>query len=99
MIEPSPYTEERLRQRMARMPEDSHTPERAPPTRGAVMNRMAPCYDLGCLGVGLGARFRRETLDRGARQLFAKEALTEGEPRALLPEAPARDQAAGVRHG
>lgn len=47
---------------MARMPEDSHTPERAPPTRGAVMNRMAPCYDLGCLGVGLGARFRRETL-------------------------------------
>lgn len=32
------------------------------PTRGAVMNRMAPFYDLGCRLVGLGRAFRARTL-------------------------------------
>lgn len=40
--------------------------EPIPATRGAVMNRQAPFYDLGCALVGLGRRFRAETLRHAA---------------------------------
>lgn len=36
--------------------------ELTPKTHGAVMNWQAPFYDLGCVLVGLGKWFRRETL-------------------------------------
>lgn len=45
--------------------------EPVPETRGAVMNRSAPFYDLGCRLVGLGPAFRARTL--------AYAALTPGE--------------------
>lgn len=35
--------------------------ERAPETRGAVMNWQAPFYDVGCALIGLGRSFREET--------------------------------------
>ncbi len=40
--------------------------EFTPETRGAVMNWPAPFYDLGCVLVGLGRRFRAETLRHAA---------------------------------
>lgn len=33
-----------------------------PTTKGAVMKWMAPLYDVGCTAVGMGKRFRQETL-------------------------------------
>lgn len=41
-------------------------PEAAPETRGAVMNRLAPFYDLGCRLIGLGPAFRAQTLTLAA---------------------------------
>lgn len=40
--------------------------ELTPETRGAVMNWSAPLYDLGCVLVGLGRRFRAEMLRHAA---------------------------------
>jgi len=40
----------------------------APRTRGAVMNWQAPFYDFGCALVGLGQRFRAQTLRHAALQ-------------------------------
>jgi ubiquinone/menaquinone biosynthesis C-methylase UbiE/ribosome-associated toxin RatA of RatAB toxin-antitoxin module len=37
-----------------------------PCTRGAVMTWLAPLYDLGCAAVGLGRRFRQQTLRHAA---------------------------------
>ncbi|MDX1251529.1 MAG: methyltransferase domain-containing protein [Gammaproteobacteria bacterium] len=42
------------------------TDESPPHTHGAVMRWQAPFYDLGCALVGLGRRFREETLRRAA---------------------------------
>lgn len=42
--------------------------ESVPRTRGAVMNWQAPFYDLGCALVGLGRRFRAQTLRHAALQ-------------------------------
>lgn len=43
-------------------------PEQVPKTRGAVMNWQAPFYDPGCVLVGLGRKFRAETLRHAALQ-------------------------------
>ncbi len=37
-----------------------------PRTRGAVMTWLAPLYDLGCAAIGLGRRFRQQTLRHAA---------------------------------
>lgn len=49
-------------------PSSEQERERAPETRGAVMNWQAPFYDIGCRFAGLGRAFREQTLRHAVLQ-------------------------------